>query len=121
MSNAREIIKSYPTACDLYINIRNRPNRTLDFYFFGFHLGTYRYHVGRDLSDYTGTETGEDIFRRKIDDGNFPEVSITHRFSVTPRLKGVRGFDGGVYGGLSDSLKFYFRRTINTLFPSVWI
>lgn len=120
LANAAAIIRSYPPEADLYINLRNRPYETLDFYFVGFRQGSYHQHIGRDFADFAGTQNGEDVLRRKIDAG-FEGVQVAPRFRVTPRLKGIRGFDGSKYGGLSDTTKYYARRVTNRLLPGLWI
>lgn len=120
LRNAGAIIRSYPAQADLYINLRNHPYETLDFYFVGFRRGSYTQHIGRDFAEFAGTENGEDVLRRKVEAG-FDGVTVVPRFRVTPRLNGIRGFDGSKYGGLSDTTKYYTRRWANTLVPRLWI
>lgn len=121
VSNADKIVATWPSEADLYINLRNRPYKTLDFYFFGFRCTTYADHIGRDRADFEGTRTGEDILREKIDNHTFGQTRIVKRMRQTPRLLGVRGFDGARYGGWKDRAKYEIRRLCNRLLPKLWI
>jgi hypothetical protein len=121
VSNAAKIVKSWPDGADLYINLRNHPYKTLDFYFFGFRCGSYGDHIGRDRADFAGTRNGEDILREKIDDQTFGQTRVVKRLRHTPRLLGIRGFDGARYGGWKDRMKYELRRLSNTVVPGFWI
>lgn len=121
IANAESIVTSYPPASDLYINLRNYPHKTTDFYFLGFRCETYRRHIGLDIGAYEGMESGEDILRRKIDAKCYPDVIVYKRFRRTPRLKGVRGFDGAQYGKGKDLMKYAVRSLSNSLLPCLWI
>ena len=121
VSNADKIVKSWPDDTDLYINLRNHPYKTLDFYFFGFRSSSYDDHIGKDRADFEGTRTGEDILREKLDGNAFPQTRVVKRLRHTPRLRGVRGFDGARYGGWKDRTKYELRRLSNLLLPGLWI
>ncbi len=121
VSNADRIVSSWPAEADLYINLRNHPYKTLDFYFFGFRCGTYGDHIGRDRQDFEGTRNGEDILREKLDADLFAPLRVVKRLRHTPRLLGVRGFDGARYGGWKDRTKYEIRRLSNTFLPRLWI
>ncbi len=121
VSNAPQIVKSWPANTDLYINLRNHPYKTLDFYFVGFRAGRYPDHIGQAIDRYAGTRNGEDILREKLDADAFDGVRVQKRFRHTPRLKGVRGFDGASYGGFKDRVKYEIRRTANIVLPGVWL
>ena len=121
VSNVRNIVDSWPQDADLYVNLHNHPYKTLDFYFFGFRAGTYASHIGCDRQDFAGTRNGEDILREKLDAECFDGVNIVKRLRYTPKLAGVRGFDGARYGGWKDGLKYQARRFVNVVAPQIWI
>lgn len=121
VSNADKIVGSWPAETDLYINLRNHPYKTLDFYFFGFRCGSYGDHIGRDRQDFEGTRNGEDILREKLDGGVFSGLRVVKRLRHTPRLLGVRGFDGARYGGWKDRTKYEIRRLANVVLPWLWV
>jgi hypothetical protein len=121
VSNIASIVSTSPRTADLRVNMRNYPRRTLDFYLMGYRADSFNRHIGRDIEDYRTIRNGEDILREKIEAGSFEGVEITPRFKHTPRLLGVRGFDGAQYGGLNDTLKYIVRASTNMLAPSIWI
>jgi hypothetical protein len=121
VQNIASILFTIPRTADLHVNMRNYPRRTLDFYLIGYRADSFYRHIGRDLDDYRTIRNGEEILREKIDAGSFEGVEITPRFRCTPRLLGVRGFDGAQYGGVNDTLKYIVRSSLNTVAPSVWI
>jgi hypothetical protein len=121
VSNIARIVTTAARKADLHINMRNYPRRTLDFYLIGYKADSFYRHIGQDLEEYRTTRNGEEILRDKIDAGAFTDVEIIPRFKHTPRLLGVRGFDGSQYGGMHDTLKYIVRSSLNNLVPSVWI
>ena len=61
------------------------------------------------------------MLRRRIDAGAFGDLRTVPRFRVTPRLEGVRGYDGAAYGSARDRAKYALRRAANRLLPGLWI
>jgi hypothetical protein len=121
ITNIASIVSAAPRMADLYINVRNFPRPTLDFYLIGYRADSFYRHIGRDIEDYRTTRNGEDILREKIEAGKFVDVEIIPRFGRTPRLFGVRGFDGAQYGRVRDTLKYAVRSSLNAIAPSLWI
>ena len=106
---------------DVYINMRNHPYKVVDFYFVGFTLAAYEALFAKNLHLYEGLSDGELTLRRYLDSNGLPSLCIQKRLPVTPRLIGVRGFDGGRYGGRKDTAKFYIRSFFNRILPALWI
>ncbi|MEQ8178796.1 MAG: hypothetical protein RIA10_10745 [Amphiplicatus sp.] len=121
VENVAEIVRTQPASFDLYLNLRNSPERVVDFFLAAFRKDAFWKTVGRDIEDYRTTEAGEKILRRKIDDGAFSELRIVPRLVRTPKVFGVRGFDGASYGGLKHQAKFYLRAAANRALPWLWI
>lgn len=121
VENIASIVATAPAKFDLYLNLRNRPERVADFFLVGFRRDSFWKTIGRDPEDYRTTEAGEIILRRKIDDGAFGETVIRPRLARTPKISGVRGFDGARYDGLAYTLKYYLRAAANRVAPWLWI
>lgn len=122
IKNIRSIVKHCnKTHADMYINMRNYPYKVVDFYFVGFTLVAYEALFARNLYLYEGLSDGELTLRRYLDSTALPSLRIQKRLPVTPRLIGIRGFDGGRYGGRKDTTKYYIRSVFNKVLPFVWI
>lgn len=106
---------------DLYVNMRNRPYKVVDFYLVGFNLAAYEALFLNNLAKYEGLHDDERALRRHLDTNTSPNLRIEKRLPVTPRLIGVRGFDGGRYGGWNGTVKFYIRLISNKVLPFLWI
>jgi hypothetical protein len=120
-------IKSIITRCiqrpqhDLYVNCRNYPAGWADFYLVGFNKRAYREVFSSNLHLYEGIVNGEEILRRYLDSEAVSGLKILRRLPSVPRVVGVRGYDGGKYGGMVDSAKFLARSALNAVLPSLWI
>lgn len=114
------IIKSKIKKYDFYINNRNYPYKIIDFYLVGFSLSAYKIIFSDNLGLYEGAKDGEIILREYLNN-KIPDLNILRRFPVVPRIIGIRGFDGGQYGGLKDLTKFYLRSLANIICPSLWL
>ncbi|MEE2691056.1 MAG: hypothetical protein VX640_05900 [Pseudomonadota bacterium] len=121
VENVADIVRSQPASFDLYLNLRNSPERVVDFFLAAFRRDAFWKTIGRDLEEYRTTEAGEKILRRKIDEGSFDGVTIVPRLARTPKVLGVRGFDGASYGGFRHQMKFYVRAAANRALPWLWI
>lgn len=121
VENIASIVAAAPAAFDLCLNLRNRPERVADFFLVGFRRDSFWKTIGKDLEDYRTTEAGEIILRRKIDEGAFGDAVIRPRLARTPKISGVRGFDGARYDGLAYTLKYYLRAAANRVAPWLWI
>lgn len=123
IKNISNIIKksSVKKNYDFYINNRNYPYKIIDFYLVGFSLPAYKMIFSENLSLYEGSKDGEIILREYLNNKKISELNILRRFPVIPRIIGIRGFDGGQYGGLKDLTKFYLRSLANILVPSLWL
>lgn len=119
--NIAGIVRNRPPAFDLYVNMRNFPERALDFYLVAFPRAQFEAHLGRDIDSYESVRHGEIILREKIETGEFGDMKIVKRFTRTPRLLGVRGFDGARYGGAADTAKYLIRAAANRTCPWLWI
>jgi hypothetical protein len=120
VTNIQRIIQQAPD-CDLYINCRNYPERVVDFYLTAFTLESYIGILAKDLEKYENTISGEKILRTDIDNKKFPDFNIVKRFHCTPRISGIRGFDGAQYSGLKDTVKYGIRVAVNRVLPALWI
>lgn len=122
IENIRDIVKRCNArSADLYLNMRNHPYKVVDFYLVGFNLAAYEEVFSKNLGMYEGLQDGELTLRRYLDSNLLSSLHIQKRLPVTPRLIGVRGFDGGRYGGVKDTIKFYIRLVSNKVFPFFWI
>ena len=122
IANVQHIVKRCNVArTDVYVNMRNHPYKVVDFYLVGFNLTAYESIFSKNLMMYEGLQDGELTLRRYLDSNPLPSLHIQKRLPVTPRLIGVRGFDGGRYGGVKDTVKFYIRLVSNKIFPYFWI
>lgn len=121
VENVGEIVRTQPADFDLYLNLRNNPERVVDFFLAAFRRDAFWKTIGRDLEEYRSKEAGEKILRRKIDGGAFGSLKIVPRLARTPKVFGVRGFDGASYGGLKHQAKFYLRAAANRALPWLWI
>lgn len=106
---------------DFYVNMRNRPYKVVDFFLVGFNLEAYKELFLNKLAMYQGLHDDERALRRYLDANAHPSLSIQKRLPVTPRVIGVRGFDGGRYGGWNGTVKFYIRLISNKVLPFLWI
>lgn len=119
-------IKSIIARCngkpaDFYVNMRNRPYKVVDFFLVGFNLAAYEALFLNNLAMYEGLHDDERALRRYLDADAPPSLRIRKRLPVTPRVIGVRGFDGGRYGGWNGTVKFYIRLIFNKALPFFWI
>jgi hypothetical protein len=119
--NAAAIIARAPVYADFYVNCRNHPHRTLDFYFVCFNRATLERLLTFELEEFRTIRSGEDILRERLDRISAAGLVIIPRFSETPRIVGTRGFDGACYGGGKDSAKYAIRCCLNKILPQVWI
>jgi transposase len=120
--NVRNIVDRCKTnQSDVYVNMRNHPYKVVDFYFVGFNLGAYEKLFSKNLEMYEGLQDGELILRHYLDSASLPTLNVVRRLPVTPRLVGVRGFDGNRYGGWKDAIKFYIRLVSCKVAPFFWI
>jgi hypothetical protein len=106
---------------DVYVNFRDFPRPVLDFYLIGFTLTAYRALFDGNIQLYEGTADGEAILRKFIDGRQLDGIVLRRRLPVTPRVLGVRGYDGGKYGGAKDTTKYLLRGFANAVLPWLWI
>ncbi|HWJ69896.1 MAG TPA: hypothetical protein VNS79_07610 [Sphingobium sp.] len=118
--NAARIIQRAPAA-DLYINCRNRPEWTIDFFIVRFTKAVFRTLLFARIEEFRTIRTGEDILRERIDAFRDPDLKIIPRFNETPRVVGTRGYDGARYEGPKGFAKYLLRSWSNKLLPQVWI
>lgn len=121
IENIQKIVESQPKAFDVYMNFRNYPERVVDFYVAGFSRAGLGRLVEGDLDVYRSKDAGESILRRELDEGRFPELAVVKRFSVVPKISGIRGFDSRRYHGLGQTAKYYLRVVMNRVAWWVWI
>jgi hypothetical protein len=121
VANIENIVSKAPQNADLYINCRNFPERVCDFYLVRFNRLAYDRLIARDTEEFRTARSGELILRERIDTRFEPDISIVPRFNVTPRLNGVRGWDGARYGGPKDLSKYLVRAVFNRLAPGLWL
>ena len=119
--NAATIIARAPSSADFYVNCRNYPYRTLDFYFVRFNAATLERLLTAELEEFRTVKSGEDILRERLQRNSAGDLKIIPRFNETPRLFGTRGYDRGHYGGIKDSAKYAIRYCLNKVLPQVWI
>jgi hypothetical protein len=106
---------------DFYVNCRNHPAGWADFYLVGFTAPAYSRVFSSNLHLYEGIVNGEEILRRYLDSEAVSGLKILRRLPSVPRVVGVRGYDGGRYGGMVDSAKFLARSALNAVLPGFWI
>jgi hypothetical protein len=106
---------------DFYVNCRNYPADWADFYLVGFNFAAYQKVFSSNLHLYEGIVNGEEILRRYLDSEAVSGLKILRRLPSVPRVVGVRGYDGGKYGGIVDSVKFLARSALNAALPNFWI
>ncbi len=117
--NFRRIVRGCPESRDICINLRNRPIPTVDFYLVRFRQDAYRKLVTSRLSSFAGLQDDERALRKVIDATK--DKRILRRLPATPRIDGVRGWDGSTYDGLKGTIKYYARAACASLLPFVWI
>lgn len=118
--NISTIVATVPQESDLYLNCRNRPVKTVDFYLVALTVRGFNAVLRPYLQEFQTTRNGEVILRGRLL-LSYPGIRIVCRLRHTPRLLGTRGFDGAQYGGLLDSSKFYVRVALNYICPNLWI
>lgn len=123
IKNISNIILAYKNKkqYDLYINHRNYPYKTVDFYLVGFSKIAYKKIFEDNIDYYRGLQDGEILLRGYLDSAGFNSLKISSRFPKIPLIIGIRGFDGGAYGGVKDLLKWRVRTFMNLIIPSLWI
>jgi len=121
VENIEKIVATQPARFDLYLNLRNHPYRVVDFFLVGARATAFESLLQRDIEAFRVREDGEIILRQRIDAGYYEDIEIVPRLRVTPRLFGVRGFDGAAYGGFRHALKFHLRRAATHIVPWLWI
>ena len=120
VNNIAKIVVTAPQKVDLYLNCRNIPVETADFYLVAFTARGFNAVLRPHLEQFQTTRNGEDILRDRLR-GSYPGICIVRRLRHTPRLIGIRGFDGARYGGLLDNSKFLLRTAANHFWPDFWI
>lgn len=125
VKNISPIIKSSldKPSVDIFINFRNYPYKVVDFYLIGFRPAAYKKLISENIEIYSGTRDGELILRKHLDSQTEKNtnISMLKRFPYPPRIVGIRGYDGGQYGGIKDFIKYNFRLVLNKLIPFVWV
>ncbi|MEO1252265.1 MAG: hypothetical protein AAFW81_07965 [Pseudomonadota bacterium] len=121
IENIDAIVRKQPAAFDIYFNMRNLPDKVVDFFLVGARAPAFRQLLTTDLEDYRTKNDGEIILRNKVDAGVFDSLHIVPRLTVTPRLTGVRGFDGAAYHSARHVLKHHVRGVANRIAPWLWI
>jgi hypothetical protein len=58
---------------------------------------------------------------RSLVDRMDPQVRIVRRYTVEPRIDGIRGWDGRSYAHGINGLKFQVRRIARIVAPWIWI
>lgn len=119
--NVSQIIRGAPQNADVYINCRNRPIHTVDFYLVRFNQFGFEKLLASDMSDFETIASGEDVLRLRLDRHTTGPVHVVPRFRQTPKIVGTRGFDGANYDSFSGNMKFLARRVLNRLAPNFWI
>lgn len=106
---------------DLHINFRNHPYKVVDFYLVGFTLKAYKQLFRQQIHKFEGAVDGEIILRQLLDSTPATALAMSRRLPVTPRILGVRGFDGARYGGAKDNVKYLVRAFASRFLPALWI
>lgn len=119
--NIDDIVRTQPEDFDLYFNLRNRPYEIVDFFLVGARARAMKTLLMLDLDDFKSKEDGEKILRSKIDQGAYDDMTLIARMRRTPRLSGVRGFDGAAYDSPVHTAKYYLRSAARRLTPWIWI
>lgn len=123
VQNIARIIATAPAEADLYVNCRDHPVHTLDFFLVAFRAPRFAALLLGDLDRYRVREpAGEILLRQKIDAGAFAGLRVVPRFRVTPRVTaGRRGSDGARYAGARGTANYLLRSAVNALLPRLWI
>jgi len=120
LRNIAKMISSYPTDKQFLCNCRNYPSRWCDTYVLAWRLDFYQKHlvgVYHQLDESAGHASAESYFREYID--SMDNSMIQKRFSHTPQLIGIRGYDNRIYE--QERLKNILRTMMNKLCPWIWI
>lgn len=118
--NIAKVIQRAPLA-DLYINFRNWPARTIDFFIVRFTRQAFEKLLFNQVEEFRNIRTGEDILRERLDALHESDVATIRRFNQTPRVIGRRGYDGSPYESRIGYAKYVLRVCANKLLPQVWI
>jgi hypothetical protein len=121
--NLRQLILRAPRQYDLYCNSRNWPFRWLDLGLIGWSVAGYDATLRGIYPELREDLLGDppEIRMRSLVDRMDPQVRIVRRYTVEPRIDGIRGWDGRSYAHGINGLKFQVRRIARIVSPWIWI
>jgi hypothetical protein len=121
--NLRQLILRAPRQYDLYCNSRNWPFRWLDLGLIGWSVAGYDATLRGIYPELREDLLGDppEIRMRSLVDRMDPQVRIVRRYTVEPRIDGIRGWDGRSYAHGINGLKFQVRRIARIVAPWIWI
>ena len=122
--NIDALVRERP-AVGVYCHLRDFPVRLCELYLMSFTRhgheaairGAYRF-LRNDAVP--GVHSNEEVAFRLLVDAWPPEVTVARRFSQTPHVEGVRGWNNRRYGG-KHSPKTVIRRMARVVAPWLWI
>jgi hypothetical protein len=122
--NIERLVRQRPDV-DLYCHARNYPYRLCDLFLLAFNRqgyetaieGVYR-HLRNDLVP--GVHSNEEVTFRRLVDALPPTIAVQRRFTSTPLVDGVRGWNNARYG-TAWAPKLMLRRAANVVAPWMWI
>jgi hypothetical protein len=121
IGNLAAIIRTAPVDAALYVNSRRRPKPWTDFFLAGFNQAAFAKTFLPHLEDYDNFTPGEQVLYERINGPNPPPIKVVQRMRRTPRLAGVRGFDGRRYDDMRGRVGYALRVAARVLAPWVWI
>jgi len=122
--NIARLVRQRP-AVDLYCHARNYPYRLCDMFLLAFNRQAYAGAIEgiypRLRNDLVpGRYSNEEMLFRQLVDALPPTVRVHRRFTSTPVLEGVRGWNNARYSN-AWTPKLILRRAANVVAPWVWI
>lgn len=106
---------------DAVLHHRRYPRSWVDFYLAAFTRSAWQQIFSSQLAEYQNDESGEIVLFRRLTALQSAKLRVLCRLPQIPRVSGVRGYDGAVYGEGQDRLKWLARAALNRLVPKLWI
>jgi hypothetical protein len=122
--NLRQLIRRAPRHYDLYCNIRNWPSRWVDLGLIAWSAAGYDATlrgVYPELREDLLVDHAPEVRMRSLIDRLDGRARIVRRYTVEPRIDGIRGWDGRPYAHGLNGVKFHVRRVARRVAPWIWI
>lgn len=121
--NLPDIIRRAPRSFAVYVDLRRYPVPWLDT-----RIMAWTHDGYRDVFRGIYKNLREDLHRAPAEQHLFAELytlrncnGVVPRFTVVPKVKGIRGYDNRDYHSGLNLVKYYIRLVLRRLAPALWV